>query len=466
MAIRLVAGIPAVAVATVAISLFHEWLATSGAVMIYLVPVLWVAARHGRIASVATILIAALTGNFLFFEPKYGFGLHTADDAVILAVYLLVAFSTGTLAARARDEAESHRIQAQIAKERSNELELLINLKRAVNESSSRAEMVGRVEEILGPRFGPSARLYLPDDGRAVLARSACDVFDLRASDRVMGALILAHEEVGDRRRLITAAANLIGLAIERIELRDKIEDARVTAESERLRSALLSSVSHDFRTPLGSIIGAASTLDMTEADLPAERRKQLLSTIMQAAQRLERYVVNLLDQTAIQAGAVRPALDWVDLEDIVGAALGALEDRLAEFDVTVRVEPGLPLLKLDFVLIERVFTNLLENATKFSGPGNRIEIRAERGEEAVEVTVFNSGSEIASKDLPHLFDRFYRGGSEAKGSGLGLAICRGFMAAHGGDIFAERDPERGGVAFHLCFPVDATVPPMEEGDE
>lgn len=459
---RLVIGIPAVAIASLAIGILHGWVGASGAVMIYLVAVLWTSARHGRLASLSTIAMAAAVGNYLYFEPVFGFGLNTTEDAVILAVFLLVAVSTGTLAARLREQMESHRHQAEIARERSTELEFLLTLQQTIQEASSREEIVSRTEEILASGLAPSARIYMADDGKSAMGRADRAVFPLHAHDKVVGSLVIAVNEVGERQRLIQAIANLIALAIERMEYQSRMEGARVQAEAEKLRAALLSSVSHDFRTPLGSIIGAASTMDMPGGILTEDRQRQMVATILQAARRLDRYIVNILDLTSIHAGAVRPAVDWCDMEDIIGSALGAAEARLSEFQVSVRVEPGLPLLRLDAVLIERVLVNILENAAKFSAPGNRIEITASAHSSFVEIIIFNSGSDVAARDLPHLFDRFYRGGSEVTGTGLGLAICRGFMAAHGGDIIVRREPERNGVSFQLRFPIDTTAPALE----
>lgn len=462
LAFRLLVGIPAVAGASLVIGMLHGWVGGSGAVMIYLVAVLWAAARHGRLASLSTIVMAATVGNYLYFEPVYGFGLNTTEDAVILGVFLLVAVSTGTLAARLREQMESHRHQAKIARERSAELEFLLNLQQTIQESVSREEIVARTEEILASGLAPSARIYMADDGKSAMGRADRAVFPLHAHDTVVGSLVIAVNEVGERQRLIQAITNLIALAIERMEFQSRMEGARVQAEAEKLRAALLSSVSHDFRTPLGSIIGAASTMDMPGGLLTEDRQQQMVATILQAARRLERYVTNILDLTSIHAGAVRPAMDWCDVEDVIGSALGAAEARLSEFQVSVWVEPDLPLLRLDPVLIERVLVNILENAAKFSASGSRIEITASVHSSVIEVIIFNTGSDVAAEELPHLFERFYRGGSEVSGTGLGLAICKGFMTAHGGDIIVRRVPDRNGVAFTLRFPIDPAAPALE----
>ncbi len=266
--------------------------------------------------------------------------------------------------------------------------------------------------------------------------------------------------------RVHAAVAAMLAVAEDRENLRAEAENARVLAGTEKFRAALLSSVSHDFRTPLGTIIGAATTLASSDAALDEQTRASLTGMIVQAAGRLNRYVRNILDVTTLQAGGLRPSLDWVDLEDVAGAALAAVEDALTDRVVLVSIAEGLPLLRLDFVLIERVFTNLLENAAKFSPPGAVIELAAEQRGDWVEVTVFNTGSDIAPDALDKVFDRFFRGGSEITGTGLGLAICRGFMTAHGGAIFAERDRARGGVRFRLRFPVAEDMPGMGHSED
>ena len=428
-------GAAAVAFAAGVVFTFQRWLDLSDATMVFLAAVLWTAVGYGRWAAVLTAVMAAVACNFFFFEPAFGFGIPLPHEAIRLGAFLLVAFTTGSLVARVGEE-------GAVARARSDELAVLYAISQEINAADDCADLIRRVEPLLSRRLrqtvrvGPSGTL------------------------EVEGSLPPA------RRKLLDAAAALVAVALERLQLRAEMEDARVLSSSERFRAALLSSVSHDFRTPLGSIMGAASTLLSAEADFSDEARHNLLSTILFSAGRLNRYVRNILDITTIQSGAVTPHVDWVELEDVIGSALGAVEDALADRVVVVSVPKGLPLLQLDFVLIERVFINLLENAVKFSPPGAMIEVAAERRGDRVEATVFNSGSDVGPDDLDRLFDKFYRGGSEVTGTGLGLAICRGFMAAHGGSILVERDQARGGIRFRLRFAAGAAAPAMMEGED
>lgn len=429
-------GGAAVAVAAGVVYTFQRWLDVSDATMVFLAAVLWVAVSHGRRVALLTALLAAATCDFFFFEPAFTLGLTSGHDALRLAVFLLVAFTTGGLVARIGE-------QGAVARQQSRDLSTLYAVSQEVNAATDRDDLVRRVEDCLDRLLGLEVRLVTDE-----------------------GALRFEPPPPAGRAKVLEAVAGLVTVALDRAQLRGEMEDARVLAGTERFRAALLSSVSHDFRTPLGSIMGASSTLLSADAALDDEARRNLLSTILVSANRLNRYVRNILDITSIQAGAVAPRLDWADLEDVVGSALAAVEEALADRVVLVAIAKGLPLLKLDFVLIERVFVNLLDNAVKFSQPGALVEVAAERRGDCVEATVFNSGSDLGAEALDRVFDKFYRGGSEITGTGLGLAICRGFMAAHGGGIVAERDQARGGIRFRLRFPLGEAPPSIEEGED
>jgi len=243
-------------------------------------------------------------------------------------------------------------------------------------------------------------------------------------------------------------------------------ERARLAEEMAEARAleALLSSVSHDFRTPLGTIIGSATTLLSEDAQLDEKARRGLLGGILQAAQRLHRYTRNLIDITSIESGALRLRRDWTDLGDVLGTALDGIERPVA-----VRLEDDLPLLWVDTVLVERVLVNLLENAVKHAPAGAAIEVSARRAGGGMEVEVFNAGSDLPDDQLEAVFGKFRRGpAAGAEGSGLGLSIVRGFMAAHGGTVAARRDPARGGLAFRLWFPAADAAPAaaMEMDDD
>jgi two-component system sensor histidine kinase KdpD len=264
---------------------------------------------------------------------------------------------------------------------------------------------------------------------------------------------ILAPEQ----RRLLDALIGQAGLAIERIELARDVDRARMQGETERLRGALLTSISHDLRTPLAGILGAASSLRAYGATLDDDARRGLIETIQEEGDRLNRFIANLLDMTRLESGATRPNLEPVDLSDIVGSALKRADKVLAGHRVSTTLPSDLPLLHLDPVLFEQVLFNLLDNAAKYAAVGSEIRLSAEAKGTTLELTVADEGKGIPGGDVERVFDKFYRvhaGDKQRAGTGLGLAICRGFIEAMGGSIVAGNRTDRRGAVFTITLPI------------
>ena len=264
--------------------------------------------------------------------------------------------------------------------------------------------------------------------------------------------------------RLLETLADQAAVAIERTILVADIEAARVATERERLRSALLSSLSHDLRTPLVSIMGAASSILSYDEALDPASRRDLAQTIQDEAERLNRFVQNLLDMTRLGAGAMKPRVDWVDLHDVVGAAVQRSRRLARSHTVTVEIAPDLPLLCVDPVLMEQVFFNLIDNACKFAPAGTIVKVWAIRTSDHIAIEVADQGPGIPPDDRDKVFDMFYRVGqadSQTAGTGLGLAICRGIVEAHGGTITAEPGLHGSGtcILIHLPLPPDLELP-------
>lgn len=241
---------------------------------------------------------------------------------------------------------------------------------------------------------------------------------------------------------------------------------ARIQAASEKLRSALLSSVSHDLRTPLASILGSATTLKRYRANLDDDAQAQLIDTIQEEAERLNRFISDLLDMTKLEAGAVEARTELVDLSDVIGSASRRAGDVLAHHRLAIDLEPDLPMVKLDPVLFEQVLFNLFDNAAKYAPQGTTIGVSASRMAQSVVLTVADEGDGIPSADLDRVFEKFYRvraGDRQRAGTGLGLAICRGFVEAMGGTILAENRNDRGGAAFTIELPVSVLSAKAEE---
>jgi two-component system, OmpR family, sensor histidine kinase KdpD len=263
-----------------------------------------------------------------------------------------------------------------------------------------------------------------------------------------------------DQLHLLEAFANQTAVVIERANLADEAQHAQIQIETERLRNSLLSSVSHDLRTPLAVITGSASSLLEGEAAFDAPTRHELIQTIFDEGNRLNRLVANLLDMTRLEAGSVQAHKEWQPLEEAVGAALTRLEQRLQGRAVSVDLPDDLPLVPLDGVLIEQVLVNLLENALKYTPPASPIDIAARHIDGAVVVEVADRGPGLPPGDEQRVFEKFYQGQPAGRpaGAGLGLTICRGFVAAHGGRIWAESRPG-GGARFRFTLPLDGQPP-------
>ena len=258
------------------------------------------------------------------------------------------------------------------------------------------------------------------------------------------------------QRRLLDYVADLAAIAAERIRQAKQIDQAKMLAETEQLRSALLTSISHDLRTPLASIMGAVSSLRSYGALYSAEQQQELLATAQDETERMHRFVGNLLDMTRLDAGALQPRRESCDLQEIIGSALGHCGRLLEQHRLRTSYAADLPMLTLDFVLMEHVLVNLLENAAKYAPEGSSIGISAQRHRYAVLVEISDEGPGIPEEDLQLIFDPFFRirgGDRQRAGIGLGLAVCRGFMEAMGGRIRARNRKDRSGSVFELELP-------------
>jgi two-component system sensor histidine kinase KdpD len=270
-----------------------------------------------------------------------------------------------------------------------------------------------------------------------------------------------------EQRGLVRALARLVAAPLERARLAQAADSARLAADSERLRSTLLSSVSHDLRTPLAAITGAASGL-LVEPPPPAPARRELAATVLEEAERLNRLVGNLLDMTRLEAGSLEPKREWQSLEELVGSALGRVERQAGGRGLHAELAAELPLVRIDAVLVEQALVNLLENALRHGErkdgsdgrDGGTVAVRVRLGAGEVVVSVEDDGPGFAAGEEERLFDKFYRGAG-GPGAGLGLAIARAIVTAHGGRIWAERRSPHG-AAFRFTLPIGGDqLPPL-----
>jgi two-component system sensor histidine kinase KdpD len=280
----------------------------------------------------------------------------------------------------------------------------------------------------------------------------------LLAGERVVGVLSVRFRDSSplsaSQRDLLEAFVRQIALVVDRQRLRDADQRAKMVEESERLSRTLLNSISHEIRTPIAAISSAAGNLNAARSASSAEVPWAMLDEIQEATQRLNRLVANLLNMTRLESGHVKPKLDWCDLSDLIQVTLKELERDLARHEIRLEVASGLPLLRIDFVLMQQALANLLLNTAVHTPPGTRVTIRARPSDGSLNLSVADSGPGLPADALPFIFDKFYRAPSApAGGTGLGLAIVKGFVEAQGGQVEAANQ-DGGGVVFTIHLPL------------
>lgn len=462
--------------------------------LIFLTAVLLVAARLGVWPALYASGLSFLGFAFFFAPPYYSLLAVNPQDVFTLALFLLVATLTGNLAGRLKRQVDSMRAAARTTTN-------LYELSRKVAAAGALDDVIRAAVEHVASALECQSLILLPRHEKLEVAGAFPAKCDLDESDRtaaervwteteptrsddgaftvntwqfqplrtrsgVVGVLGLRMEgrsaPVTDRRRLVDAMANQLAVAIERTLLTREMEDARVLNEAEHLRAALLSSVSHDLKTPLVSIIGAATALTDDNVKLPVNARRSLLQAILDEAQRLHRFVQNLLDMTRLSYGGLQITPRWCELGEIVNRARRETEKILSKNRLDVRLPDDLPELRVDPVLIEHVLVNLLDNAAKYAPPGTRVEVAARTAENSIAVTVTDEGPGIPDEEREAVFDQFYRIRAEdrqAAGTGLGLSICRGLINAHGGRIAITAGPGQTGTCVTVTLPLETGAP-------
>ena len=469
--------------------------------IVFLMAVLTSAATAGLWPALFTSVIGAVIFNFFFLDPVYTFAIRDPESVVALVFFLGAAVLTSNLTARVHRQARVARQRARTTEDLylfSKRLAIAGTLDDVLWVSVNHMATILRVNAVvLLPEGGTvSVRAGFPPDdtlagsdiaaahwawehdrpagrGADTLPGAKRLYMPLRTGRMTVGVVGLDSDRPGpllspDQSRIFDALADLAALAIERIQLVKDLERARVAAETDRLRSALLTSISHDLRTPLAAIMGAADTLDSYFDALAAEDRHALLLTIQDESERLNRFIANLLDMTRIESGLTTPNLVATDLAEVVGASASRAARILDGRRLDISVAPELPLLRLDPVLMEQVLFNLLDNAVKYSPADSTIRLEAWLDSALVQLRIIDEGPGIPAADLNRIFDMFHRvrkGDSIQAGTGLGLAICRGFVEAMGGTIRASNRTDRSGAIFtiRLMVPAEGSADAVRE---
>ncbi|MEW6643108.1 MAG: sensor histidine kinase KdpD [Pseudomonadota bacterium] len=461
--------------------------------LVFLTAVVATAVRYGLLPSLLASLAASLCYNFFFLPPVYTFTITDPTNVVAFFFFMLIALLVSNVAARVRSQADA-------ATDRARTTEYLYSFSRKLAGTAALDDVLWATAYQTALMLKVRVVLLLPENGLLEVKtgyppEDELDQADLaaanwtwnhdrpagRGSDTLPGAKRLflpirtGRGPIGvvgidddrtgpiltpDQRRLLDALMDQAALAIERVHLVEDIDRVKRTVETDRLRSALLTSISHDLKTPLASVLGSASALRDFSAKLSDPEKADLLATIIDESERLNRFIANLLDMTKLESGAVMPNIALHDLGDIVGSALRRASKILILHHVELSLQHDLPMLELDAVLFEQVLFNLLDNAAKYAPAGSTVELRSSREANAVYLQVLDEGEGIPQHDLTNIFDKFYRaqkGDHVRAGTGLGLAISRGFVEAMNGTITAANRTDRSGAVLTIRLPIPKT---------
>jgi two-component system sensor histidine kinase KdpD len=469
---RHLAGIAIFVLATGFAVTAHQWNRPVTAAIVYLFGVVAVAAFQGLRGGVIAAIAASLTYNIFLSDPVYRFSLSSAEDLVPLLAFNLSAVASGLIAGRLKDRAQaaesaSRRVQALF--DFSKVLQSAVRLGDIPAAASSVTRGVVEIyvlrEDMLEAVEGSVSRPLVEKlfaTQAASLREGDVIAFKLSAPAGLLGAAVMqaSDEGIRDRGEDVAALVSLLSITVERCLLLESASEAELIRRSESFKTSLLSSVSHDMRTPLSAISASASSLSRFGAELDAETTADLLNMIVEQCHRLDRYTGNLLNLTRLQAGVDRRDFVTCDAVEVLGAAILRARSLSSDREFEKRLELSSAIVRADPVMLEQIFYNVLENAIRYSPPGSCIGIDVAQRDLAVEVLVVDSGTGIPSEDLARVFERFYRGGAAAgtDGSGLGLSIAKGFTEAFGGSILAE-NAEDAGARIRIRLPLDERAP-------
>ncbi len=475
--------------------LFLPWIGYHIVGLTGLVAVLLIGVYIGRGPALLAATVSTLSWVFLFIPPRLTFLIANPEDIILVSLYFLIAIFTGNLTARIRtQEMQAHHNAEQtlalytLAREMAAAVTMDDILRTVVTQ-------VGRIFDaevaILLPKAGkplaephPSSTLKLDEQalrvagwvlehrtpaGRftAVSPTAAALYLPLLATGKTVGVMGIRTRQTEplsvEQAALLETFANQSALVIERELLDESAEQAAMLRESERLYTTLLNSISHELRTPLATITGAASSLLNSQTGMQETARSALTQDIQAAAERLNRLVENLLDMSRLDAGRLQLKLEWCDVSDMISVAVQRLAKDFVHHPLSIEYQPNLPLVPMDFRLMEQVLVNLLDNACTYTPSGAPIKIAAALDGQFLRITVADAGPGIPPEERERIFDKFYRlPGAATGGTGLGLSICRGLVEAHNGHLTAEQETS-GGARFVLRLPAVSTPPSAQE---
>ncbi len=465
--------------------------------LLFTVLVLGLFVGRGPVLMAATL--SAIFWDFLFIPPLFTFNITKLEDALTFALYFIIALITGTLTARVGE-------QERYVRQREERTQALYDFTRETAGAGTLDGILRTAVDQIGHVFNadvlvllrdttdrlaetphPASTLSLDDKERAVaiwafsnnkiagrftdtLPSAQAQYLPLATPGGAVGILGIRLRKPErltlDQEALLETFVNQVALAVERAVLDKAAARTAILEESERLYSTLLNSISHELRTPLATIAGASSVLLDENVTNNPQAQKALSLDIQDATERLNRLVDNLLDMTRLESGKLKLNLEWCDVSDLINESVKRVKKELADHDLIVEIPPDLPLVKVDFVLIEQALVNLLHNAASYTPPGTRVRVMAKAADSELLITVADRGKGLPPEDVERVFEKFYRApGSATGGTGLGLSITRGLVEAHGGTITAENRPTRGGARFLIRLPLQPApeTPPEKQ---
>lgn len=455
--------------------------------MFYLLFVVMIAVRWGRGPAVLSSVLSVFAFKCFFMPPNASLAGFDLQSAFILIGFLVVGLLVSTLASKTRQ-------QAMKASDREIQATMLCDLSKDLATSDSFQDVLRIIRMNVGKIFDCYVAIFLLEDHKLDLV-SFDPGFPLPESERTIAAWVFEHGQPAGlctrvfyesksqylplktsqgtfgvlgilfkedhtacdpkENYLLSMLANQAAIAIQRTKLADVSLQLELLRETEKLQTALLNSISHDLRTPLVSIMGVLDTLLHDFSSLDQQTREELLATAYEDSDHLNRLVSNLLDMTRLEAKALKIHIEPCELRDVIGASLQPLKDGIEKRNILIHIPEDFPEVPMDFVLMMRIFINLVDNAVKYSQPETTITIKAECLQDQIKISVQDEGIGIPKDDLLRIFDKFYRAVKprQISGTGLGLSICKGIAEAHGGEIFAENNPQKG-VTVSVILPL------------
>lgn len=436
--------------------------------LLYLAAVLVIAVTTSTRPALWSALLSFLSYNFFFTDPRFTLFIIHREDVITALVLVLVALVTGQLAARLREKVDA--LEASVRWNRDQ-----MALAQALSDCPGATAQVNEFARQLRQRFAgqggqvtvlgsaESIRDVIETGGRdeslRVLEQETGWQLYLRDQQGVVCALAFVIDPAckAQVRTQLEAAIELFKLAWSRLQLAQQLQQETLEKEREQLRSALLSSISHDLRTPLATMIGSVSSLIDLRDSLAPEQQDELLDSTLSEARRLDRYIQKLLDMTKIGQGELKLERDWVGLDDIISVALRRLQPLLQGQMIHTCLPAELPLLYVHGALLEQAVFNVLENAVRFTPQAGEIRISARSDAGQLQIDITDAGPGIPEQHWPHIFDMFFtlaKGDQQTGGTGLGLAICQSVLGAHGGEARVLSSSPEYGSCIRLCLPL------------